>query len=183
MFQRKGPWFRMETLVFYEELLHRWDEDADVKVRMFRLQEALEELYASGYISGVRNLAVPGAECLLDAAANCMKANELRLLLRRVFRAAAPAGQTRRDALRELRKAVLEQRTLSAYFSPASTRVAGVRDSAILITCPKFIFFLLYGRISSIFCSSLFFSFQFFFHSLPVSCIICHASTRFAIPP
>ncbi len=116
----------MENIVSYEELLSHWTESVTVEEQHARAQQALAELEAAGYLTGIRT-DDPSCEdaTLLDAIEACLRADELRPLLKRFCRRTA-SGLSRREAVQELRRGLRGQRTLGSFFTPSpSSRPGG----------------------------------------------------------
>ena len=55
LFQRKGPWFRVDGLAQYEELLPHYKHEASLAERRGRAQAALAELVSAGLLVGLSN--------------------------------------------------------------------------------------------------------------------------------
>ncbi len=121
----------MENIVSYEELLSHWNESVTVSEQHTRAQQALAELEAAGYLTGIRTDDTScGDATLLDAIEACLRADELRPLLKRFCRRTA-SGLSRRDAVQELRRGLRGQRTLGSFFTPSpSTRPGGAAPPA-----------------------------------------------------
>jgi hypothetical protein len=118
LFQRKGPWFRVENIVSYEELLVHYDEIITNRERYERAQKALVELEQNGYLSGIRpNDTSCDENALLEGIDACFRADELKPLLKR-FSLRTSSGLSRQLAMNELRRGIRGQRTLGTFFSP-----------------------------------------------------------------
>ena len=127
MLGRKGPWFRLDSLVKYDELLSDWQEGGAHGVavceRWQRAQRAVAELAASSLVSciaspsGANGAPRPGPDRreVLDAIASCLRLDEIKSLLARVARHTS-GNLSRREALAKLEQASTGQRTLTDFF-------------------------------------------------------------------
>jgi hypothetical protein len=135
MLQRKGPWFRLDSLIKYDELLSEWKEGGPhgvaLRERWQRAQRALAELEACSLVScistlpqGARRSSVPenfaahnkyGKNEVLEAISACLRMDEIKILLARVAKCSA-AALNRREALARLEQACVGQRTLTDFF-------------------------------------------------------------------
>ena len=127
MLGRKGPWFRLDSLVKYDELLSDWQEGGAHGVavceRWQRAQRAVAELAASSLVSciaspsGANGAPRPGPDRreVLDAIASCLRLDEIKSLLARVVRHTS-GNLSRHEALAKLEQASTGQRTLTDFF-------------------------------------------------------------------
>ena len=134
LFQRKGPWFRVENILSYEELLIRWDESITPEERSKRAQKALAELEHFGYLSGIREKDLSCDDItLLEGIENCFRSEELKPLIKR-FCLKSASGLARHEVMRELRRGLCGQRTLGSFFSP-STPVRATGTCCLYLCC------------------------------------------------
>ena len=133
LFQRKGPWFRVENIISYEELLVRYDETVSTRERREMAQRALDELEQCGYLTGIRpNDPSCDESALLEGIETCFRADELRPLLKRFCRRTS-SGLSRQDAVNELKRGIRGQRTLGAFFSPSGISRPGLLSCIVLV--------------------------------------------------
>jgi len=126
IFQRKGPWFRIESLIAYEELLQNWTENISCDEQMNRAQLALKELEAAGYLSGIKvgDASVP-EDLAFEAIEACCRLDELRSL-NKIFGQKGSSVLSRVELFRELQRGLRGQRNIYSYFGPhASGQIAG----------------------------------------------------------
>jgi hypothetical protein len=142
MLQRKGPWFRLDSLIKYDELLSDWQEGGDKGVALHerneRAQRAVKELEACSLVSVIAAPASksgsstpsssmranPDKREVFEAVAACLRLDEIKNLLARVAKHPS-SSLNRRDALARLEQACIGQRTLTDFFSKKGSGSAG----------------------------------------------------------
>jgi len=146
MLQRKGPWFRTDSLLGYKELSNS-DEpiDSDIdgqggEAAWQRAHQALGDMVENGFAEGIASDSKGlDLEEVLSAVDCCLKLEEMRGLVGRLTKKSV-AGLSKKSLVDSLRNGLNGQRTLTQFFNSqkdSPKRESQVTAEAIRALVPK----------------------------------------------
>lgn len=145
MLQRKGPWFRTDSLIGYRELssgeeLVELADDEQAEDSWGRAHLALKDMIENGFASGI---AGGGEDWNLDemlgAVDCCLKLEEMRTLVGRLTKRSV-TGLSKNGLIDALRKGLQGQKTLTQFFAVQKTAVnrgCQVAAEVVKVLAPK----------------------------------------------
>eukprot|EP00960_Hanusia_phi_P032130 749703-Hanusia_phi.AAC.1 len=116
MIQRKGPWFRLESLMNYPELLLDRAEEIDESERWARTERAMQELQEFGFVSYVGCKTRCEKAKIVEAIRSCCKLPEVKQMLQKLTRGQT-TSLTKAEALMSLEKAIMGQKTILDFWT------------------------------------------------------------------